>query len=184
MLSRLSVALVYGFFAVQSYQASAVDDEKLWLPGRFAHLFSDLKDAAEIAEKFDGCKTVLRGTLDFDQSKPDYPMYRILCRQPDGISNNFMVDGVKMEVLTEDFEGNKSLHWELCNELLLKKVKLMAEVEVITKDMPEPDLFTEERTNFTLDFNGKNPFGVELKYTAKCSIIVDGEQSIKISPRR
>lgn len=78
----------------------ALDEERLWLPVSHEKLYLHLKKAALNAEQLDRCKQVLRGTVDFEQGTEDKPIFRILCRQPNGKTYNEMVDGLSGEPMT------------------------------------------------------------------------------------
>ena len=52
-----------------STHSNAVDDSKLWLPSSHVTHFLQLKEAAEAAESLERCTKVLRGTIDFEQSR-------------------------------------------------------------------------------------------------------------------
>src|SRR5687768_15959346 len=80
--------------------AFALDSQRLWLPTRYQTLYLPLVKAAETAESLDRCVTVIEGTIDLEQSRPEHPIYRILCRQENGRTYNEMVDGLTFATLT------------------------------------------------------------------------------------
>ena len=159
----------------------SVDDDALWLPKKYAALYLDLKEAANVAQSLDRCEKVLRATIDLDRSKTDHPIFRVLCRQPNGKSYNEMVDGKMMVNLTTVV--NLSEDWNTCNDLLNDKITLMMGVEILTTEMPEPSVQSDDLIGFEIDFNGKNAQGDTLRYTAKCRLSED-RQIIKVKPRK
>ena len=187
------------FITLFPIDAQSLDDDALWLPTKYSKYYLDLKKAALAAEKLDRCVTVLRGTLDLEQTRKERPIYRILCRKENGRNYNEMVDGVTFETLTTKIpkpeeilaqklaeeQKRKEKHWQLCQESLNEKVRLMKNVEILTTEMPEPEVFEETKSQFTLDFNGENMQGVALHYRANC--IVDTESNmakVKVGRRK
>ncbi len=179
-----------------STHSNAVDDSKLWLPSGHVTHFLQLKEAAEAAESLERCTKVLRGTIDFEQSRGDHLIFRILCRQENNKTYNEMVDGQTMETLTtqvvvEDKMSEEELEmlrleeerrkqealdlkklndWNSCSEALLNDIRLMDSVEWVGDYPPEPDVFNENETSFTIDFDAKNLQGYPLRYRAKCKV--------------
>ncbi len=168
------------FGALSFTSVFALDEEVLWLPKKYASLYLDLKDAAKIAENLDRCEKVIRGTIDMSRSSHDHPIFRILCRQPNGKSYNEMVDGkLKVNLTTV---VNLDEDWKLCNQMMRDKIGLMKDVEILTTKMPEPSIRTDDIIGFEIDFNGKNMQGTLLKYKAICHLS-DDKNKIKIIPR-
>ncbi|MFL0805293.1 MAG: hypothetical protein K6L81_16395 [Agarilytica sp.] len=185
------------------------DDKSLWLPGKYGPLFLELKKAAQSAENLERCVTILRGTIDLDDSTSGHPIYRFLCRQPNGRTYNEMVDGVTFETLTtilevpvepteEELEAlrlaeekrkqeerdARILHlWGLCETELGIKVRLMKDIQWITPFPAVPDEVTEESAAFTVDFDAKNVQGAALAYRAKCRFSENDALKVRISAR-
>ncbi len=172
--------------------ALPLDEKRLWLPVKYHGLFLDLKKAALTAESLDSCVTVLRGTIDLDQSQKAKPVYRILCRRANGKSYNQMIDGVTLEPIVppptvEELEAQRLAiegRWLSCEDSLKQKTRLMQGVTWISALPPEPRHYGEGATNFTVDFDAQNTRGVPLKYRAMCQFLSDGSFSLKISPRK
>lgn len=188
----------------------ALDEKRLWLPTRYQTLFLKLKEAAFAAEAIDRCVTVLRGTLDVEQSTPDHPMYRILCRDPDNRSYTEMVDGLTMETLTtpkvveveptpEELERQrlmeearkaaeeaqrKATFWEICQGRILSRTSLMLNLTWLTEGRPEPNPWSEEEAVFTVDFDAENMWGKPLNYRAICTIRSPEDVDLKVKKRR
>ena len=130
--------------------ASALDEERLWLPSNYERLYLELKKSALTAQKLERCETILRGTIDLDASTKENPVFRILCRQPDGRTYNEMVDGKTGKTLTTELvlpelmseeekqrlaKENEKKHadallnsqktmWQMCDEQLTEQTKL------------------------------------------------------------
>ena len=187
----------------------ALDASRLWLPKHYQKYYLDLVQAAEAAEALERCTTVLEGTLDREQSLPDYPIYRILCRQGNGRSYNEMVDGKSftplttiIEVPTEltqaekallqqqeeerkraELEQQKAEAWQVCDAHLRERVQLMIDPVFLTATQPEPQSVTEHTVTFLVDFDAKNVWGKPLKYSAQCIYRPDQLVNVKINKR-
>ena len=99
---RFIFQLFIGFSLLSTPLVVALDEQRLWLPSNYERLYLALKKSAVMAEKLDRCDTLLRGTIDLDSSTPENPIFRILCRQPDGRTYNEMVDGNTGKTLTTE----------------------------------------------------------------------------------
>ena len=184
-------------FSTLPYQAWCLDEKRLWLPTQHQKLYLSLKDAALAAESLDRCVDVLRGTIDMEQSRPDNPIFRILCRQENGRTYNEMVDGNTSTTLTTKIEIPKELtaeeieaqrlaeekrieeeqakrkadHWSICNRLFTQKTHLMKNLERLDGDEPlQPAKFNDTKTEFVINFDAKDFYGALLHYTATCTI--------------
>ncbi len=176
--------------------AWAVEDSRLWLPQKYQTRFLELKKAAEAAEALDRCTKVLRGTIDLDESRPEHPIYRILCRQEDMLSYNEMVDGLSFETLTTKIEIPTELtaeeieaarlaeekrladeraariarHWKACEVSLTQETRLFQKLKWLEDFPPEPVKSEPLYTKFSVDFDASNAMGQTLKYTASCKV--------------
>lgn len=177
--------------------AFALDQERLWLPTKYQTLYLPLVKAAEAAEALDRCATVMEGTIDLEQSRPERPIYRVLCRQENGRTYNEMVDGLSFATLTTpkvvepeltpeeqerllqqqeqlrlaDLARRKAEAWQFCRQSLKEHTRMMMELEWLADlDGPvEPVLFDDEIARFSVDFNARSMQGEALRYTAECS---------------
>ncbi len=206
--SKIFVSASVGLMALTPFSYS-VDDQSLWLPGKYGPLFLELKKAAQSAENLERCVNVLRGTIDLDDSTPTRPVYRFLCRQSNGRTYNEMVDGVTFETLTtiieipvepteEELEAlrladekrkqeerdARILHlWTLCEAELGLKVRLMKDVQWVTEFPPVPEEITDDSATFIVDFDAKNVQGAALLYRAKCRFSENDALKVRISAR-
>lgn len=188
----------------------ALDDQRLWLPANHQRLFLDLKDAALAAETLTRCTTVLEGTIDLDESTHEHPIYRILCRQDDGLSYNELVDGLNFKTLTtkiietppptkEDLEALQAAEekakeqtrlakleslWRRCEEAINKKVALMNDVEWKSSLPAVARELSAGAIEFLMDFDAKSLQGAPLRYHARCQFLADGELTTKIYARK
>lgn len=174
-----------------SAQVHALDEKRLWLPTKYQKLFLDLKEAALATEALGHCKTVLRGTIDLEQSRKDHPIYRILCRKSDGRSYNEMVDGLTLELLTSNkpvdvskIEERKLHLWTLCEEKVNDEVKLMKDMTWISELPVKPKVYDDAKVHFIADFDAKDGYGTPLRYQAFCKFGVNDILSVRISPRK
>ena len=193
---------------ISSVTTSALDESTLWLPSSYTKYYLKLKEAAFTAESLERCQTVLRATIDLEQSTEERPIYRILCRQENNKTYNEMVDGITMDTLTtkvivkeklspeelekirleeekrlaEELKLKKLNAWNLCSEALNEKIALMADVEWLGEYPPEPDQFSDENSLFTVDFDATDMYKQPLHYQAKCQI--EGQEvSVSIKKR-
>lgn len=181
--------------------ASAVDSQRLWLPVKYQTRYLDLIRAAETAEAIDRCVSVVEGTLDLEQSQPQHPIYRILCRQENGRTYNEMVDGLTFATLTTpkivepvltpeeqermrqqeevrrlaEIAHRKATAWQACRQELVNRTHLMMELHWAEDlDAPlEPTEFTAEAARFFVNFNARSMWGEPLRYTAECAYTAD-----------
>lgn len=197
-------------FSLISSPSIAVEDKRLWLPGKYAGLFIELKKAAEAAESLERCVSVQQGTIDEDDSKPDHPIYRILCKQENGRNYNEMVDGLTFETLTtvvevpveptpEELEAMRIAEekrkeeekrarinhlWGLCEEKIKHRVKLMSDFSWVTEMPAEPSRYEESFVQFTVDFDAKDIQKSPLHYQAVCNFSENDALNVKIKGRK
>jgi len=206
--SRLVYALLILLFS--DSQVLAFDESRLWLPSKYHKLYLELKESAAAAEELDNCTEVLQGTIDLDQSMPEHPIFRILCRRPDGLSYNEMVDGLSKETLTtyippvvvmseEDLERQRieeQLRLEaekerlkqefraLCRARMEEKTQLMISLNHLTAKDVEPSQYDGDSAQFNFDFDAKDIAGKALHYRARCLIDEDRQPKLFIGARK
>lgn len=171
-----------------------VDESRLWLAKSQHKYFLSLVQAAQVAETLERCSEVLEGTLDREQSAPNHPIFRVLCRQPNGRSYNEMVDGLSFETLTtpkpvvveltpeeleqlrrqqeererQQTERRHDRFWQLCEAALSEKTRMMIDLAWLTQGRPEPASFDSHSASFAVDFNARSVWGEPLKFRANC----------------
>lgn len=189
--------------------ASALETDVLWLPKSYQGLYLNLVEAAEAAEALERCVSVLEGTLDRQQSQPEHPIYRILCRQDNGRSYNEMVDGLTLNTLTtqESVEEELSAEaleriereeqarreaerqrrqaalWQSCHAALINRTSMMIDREWVSDPEPEPQTFDGEVAVFLVDFNAQSVWGKALEYRARCRADTAGNLDLKLLKR-
>lgn len=159
----------------------AADKNRLWLPVKYQPLYTSLLKAASVAEEVDRCQAVVEGTLDLDQSSPGHPIFRILCRQENGLTYNEMVDGLSFATLTTppDSEERRQIRarvaWQLCRTHLVERTQLMAELRWLTdlNAAVEPAAITAEEVRFFADFDAKSLSRESLHYRGECVVVND-----------
>jgi len=199
--SVLSCAVCY-VFLITPLRAHAIDESRLWLPVSQQKYYLDLKAAAESAEELDVCVTVLRGTLDDEQSSEGHPMYRILCRRNDGVSYNEMVDGITFETLTNvkrspgelseaELERlrlqkleRKNKYTKLCEAQFKGATHSMNKLHRLTPLYPEPDMYDGEVATYTYDFDAESMQRQPLHFSATCSVNREGEAEMEVVRRK
>jgi len=196
MTNKVKLSQIFFINLLLCTSASALDPERLWLPIRYQILYLPLIKAAEAAETLDRCVDVMEGTIDLEQSRPEHPIYRILCRQESGRTYNEMVDGLTFATLTtqqvvpaeptpEELElqrlqeekrrlaevaQRKAEAWNACRQKLLKSTRMMLELQWLGDlTVVEPSLFDEEVALFLVDFDARGMAREALRYTAECS---------------
>lgn len=187
----------------------ALDTSRLWLAQTHQKYYLDLVRAAQKAEALDRCDSVLAGTLDREQSQPDHPFFRILCRQHDGASYNEMVDGLTFETLTtvvidplplteedkerlrleEEARAKKALEqrkaeaWKVCTQQLLQHTHMMMNLVILTQSQPEPSSLSDTTIVFVTEFDAKDTWGKNLQYKAVCTVEGEGTVSTQVLKR-
>lgn len=208
--SRFVSVLCVAQFTAWVPLSQAVDDSRLWLPANHNRLFLDLRDAAHAAERLSRCVTVLQGTIDLDESAPQKPIYRILCRQQNGQSYNELVDGISFEALTTNIvitpaptaqelekirlaeEAKRqqealevlNAQWLRCEAAINAKVSLMNDVQWRSEIPAQPRALEGGAVEFLMDFDAKSIQGVGLRYHARCQFLPDNELNTKIYARK
>lgn len=86
-----------------------LDESRLWLPVTYKHYYFELLASGLAAEAQRECESVVEGTTDLDRSKPDHPVFRMLCRNPDGRTFNVLVDGLTRSIITPGYEIDQLL---------------------------------------------------------------------------
>ncbi len=203
----VSFSIVVGALTSSVY---AVDDDRLWLSGSHSPLFIDLKQAALAAESLERCVSVVEGTIDLDDSMPDHPIYRILCRQKNRRTYNEMVDGISFKTLTTKIEIQvvptedelealriaeekrkqeaKTVRVEslsdICEQAIKDKSRLMKDVVWLTPLPIQPVEMDDISAKFSVDFDAKGVHGGALKYRANC-FFTDGDKlKLRVSGRK
>jgi len=176
---------------VEAQALQGFDPRVLWLPKSYKRKHErKLIKAASVAAKLDECDTVLRGTLDFDNSTDDHPIYRILCRRADGSSYNEAVDGLTYETLTTRHvplavrmsKKIESLRG-YCRQAIAKEVTMMQNLSWLEKGR-EPVTVEEDIATFVFDFDATNEQLEPLYYRGTCNATIDDEVTVSIRTRR
>lgn len=189
--------------------AVALDESRLWLPVTYQTHYLQLIQAAAAADEVDRCVTLLEGTIDTEQSVPGHPIYRILCRQENGQSYNEMVDGLTYETLTtpkvvpvvmsadererrrlkeearlqEERQRHKHSLWLACQQALLERTALMANLKWLSDKEPEPITFDGTDAVYRVDFDAEDVWGKALYYRAVCTATPDNVE-LNLGKRR
>ena len=199
LLALIALMLIKVSYAV------ALDEERLWLPSNYEHLYLNLKNSAITVEALESCETVLRGTLDFDVSVlPDHPVFRILCRRPNGRTYNEMVTPRKVWTESE-VEENKvnqanallliqhdmqvACDMRLTEEtelfsILLRKQTLFSLIKFDYSNFSDDVVVLNPRGVFQMDFDAMDMYNVQLEYRALCYIDSDGITEMAIKKRK
>lgn len=180
------------------FSAVALDESRLWLPKSYRSHYVSLVNAALAAEQIERCVTVLEGTVDLDQSTPERPIFRILCRQPSGVSYNEMVDGADYQTLTTPASGDSywseesrrqrerqqrlEAFWALCESEIKRATQLMDNLQWVSSWPPEPSRYSEEEAQYRVDFDAETPEGRPLHYRLSCTAS-QSQASVSILPR-
>lgn len=187
-----------------------LDESRLWLAKAHHKYHLDLVRAAHAAEALERCESVVEGTLDLEQSRPNHPYFRILCRQENGRSYNEMVDGLSFKTLTTvvvekpepteeeiallraqeearkqaELEDRKAMAWRACTEQLQQEARMMSDLVVITQAQPEPNSLTDSEIIFITAFDAKDMWGKKLQFQAICTVTDEGLASTVLGKRQ
>lgn len=168
-----------------------LNTETLWLPKRYRKFKMPLIRAAKTTLLLDRCEEIKQGTIDLDQGSREHPMYRILCRQPDGNTYNEIVDGLTFETLvTEEVTDDEVMRRReanlvaACYAQVLEKTAMMKALSWLSPKRPEPLEINDAYAIYRWDFNAQSVDGDELHYKALCHVDIDGKPVTKVSSRR
>lgn len=103
----LLIVLISIFF-VSSEPAFALQESRLWLPKKYRYFMPRLIIAATEAEESSDCVEIVDGQLDVGRSTDTQPLFRIICRNPEGVTYIVRLSGAPGgKVFTEsgDDEG-------------------------------------------------------------------------------
>lgn len=185
--------------------AWSLDEKRLWLPVKYRKYHFDLLASAIATEKDPSCEQIMEGTLDLGLSKPDTPVFRFLCRSPEGPGFNVMVDGKSRQPLTNERSINELLDaqqqairrqqlaervrqqreqkkkslWEQCEAEIRRQARDMIEFAWREPDMPEPVEFSDVSAVFEKHFRSRNPAGTELFFVASCVVVEGSAPAVK-----
>jgi len=186
--------------------AHGLDESRLWLPVKYQKLYLELKAAAEAAESLDNCSEVLKGVIDLERSEPEHPIFRILCRRPDGISYNEMVDGLSKETLTTQVVPERELTEEelevlrleeerriaqerahrkaqfnqACNTAFVEATGLMIDRQRLSPEKLEPVSFDDVQAVYRIAFNATSIGGAPLEYVAVCQVEMGDAEALQV----
>lgn len=188
----------------------AVDESRLWLPVKYQMLHLSLLKAASVAEEVERCVTVVEGTLDLEQSRPEHPIFRILCRQNNGRTYNEMVDGLNFATLTtpkvvereptpeeierlrieeeerqrQEIVAQKLNAWQQCKTQLIERTRLMLDlVWLVDMELPmEPQSFSPDEIRFSVRFDARSMWREPLHYIGEC-VIREGVLQVSLNKR-
>lgn len=175
-----------------------IDPEVLWLPLKYQRLLPKLYLAAEAALEQPRCVEVKKGTVDLRQSTPEVSLFRILCREPSGLTYTEMVSSDGYRALTP--KKNALL---ACSELLETHTQLMQSLtwvpskaleEYASKSAAEragakgtshveEDAEGNRKELYHWDFDAKAINGDPLHFRADCTALNGENASIQIKAR-
>ncbi len=208
----MRAGLIWCLYVMLCLPAAAVDPSALWLAAKHEKYYVQLVKSADAAESIERCVKVIEATLDVARTTKDRPIFRILCRQRNGVTYNEMVDGLTFATLTtppkpdtpspEEIERErlrvvsvKTALWRTCEGAFPSHVELMRDLQVLTTEQPEPIEFSEERVEteeailleasakYCIDFDARGAMGERLYYRAHCQVSTATEPSIQIKKR-
>ncbi len=107
------------FFAGELLAQSApdeVDVHQLHLPRTYLRYLPPMLDGARLMAADEHCAQFLAGDLNIDQSTLSHPVFRYQCRDPDGMTYRWHVDGDSLEVIDETRPGGRVSFAELSAE--------------------------------------------------------------------
>lgn len=207
LLVKCLLLLICAYAAISSAASRAqalrsddvpLDPSVLWLPLKYQKLQAKLYNAAEAALYQPRCIEVRSGTVDLRQSTPDVPVFRILCKEPSGLTYTEVITANGFESLTP--KKNASL---ACYELLKRETRLMLElVWVPPKPLSsypskkvaklagakgssaiEEDADGNLHELYTWDFDAESISGERLHFRAQCTAINGADPHIEVKGR-
>ena len=177
-----------------------VTEADIWVPKRYTIAKHKLLSTAVEAERTDRCVRAVHGQLNVEKTTKEAYYFIITCRDKRSISYNlsysYPVNGAapvllneqkiivpELEVIEDIPTITANEAWPLCIADLKTKIRTMLDVTVI-EDNPNPSDEGLQQQDLIIPFEAKNPQGSVLRYQADCSVDVDKNVSLKISPRR
>ncbi len=205
---RQSIRLLLGMCFI--CPVFGLEDDRLWLPKSYQKYYLPLVSSAQAAESIDRCMEVIEGTIDLEQSQPDHPIFRIVCRQENKMSYVEMVDGISYETLTtpkvvepilteaerealriqEEAKKAKMLErkakdfWVKCDHVLKTRTRMMVNLQWLTPMPPQPVSVSEEDAEFKVNFDAENMWGKALHYEALCTVTSTAPAEIIVRKRQ
>lgn len=190
--------------------AKPYEDFVLWLPVKYEYLYLKLKEATTAAANLERCSKVLEATVDLEKTQIDKPIFRVLCRQPNGRTYNEIVDGNTSRTLTtyvpiveelseeallaqeqerirlaEEAKRQRKIDmFNLCKLEFERVSEFMLSVEPLFDSSQEPTSQTATQLVYHLNFNAQNPQKEPLRYHGLCVVNEQKVESFKVRSRR
>ncbi len=111
--SRFKIKLALGVFCALPLTSMAVELEQLEVPRTYLKYLPQLYDGANLMEASEKCVALMRGSVKVDASEPDHPVFSYTCRDAQGQTYRWLVDGLSLDVLDDTRPGGRISFAEL-----------------------------------------------------------------------
>lgn len=191
--SSWSRYLVLGLLCASPLTSAVVPKEyrhKLWLPSSQKQLMPNLWQAAQEVMGDEACTELVRGEYMDSKSKPDKPVFRILCRDENRKTYAVLVDGTSFERLHATGETRlqqKQRHLPQYSRRCLQELKSKTE-RMIKPRWPEgavlsPTKIDNEAVEYEVDFSAETLTGRYLDYRGYCHFTSLNDLVVEVRPR-
>lgn len=92
-LKLFTASVLVFFFAVVCEPVFALQESRLWLPKKYQYLMPRLVNAANTVESSQDCVEVVDAQLDVGRSTDTLPVFRIICRNTQGVTYIVRISG-------------------------------------------------------------------------------------------
>lgn len=170
-------------------------DVYMWLPLSYQEKDADLSKAVDIIMDTERCERALKATISQDRSTIAHPVFKVLCRDNEGVTYWELVDGVSLTVIKDSVPGvdaekvaaDKKLKlknmWRTCSSMMDEQYLSFLNVKVLTKQQPMEIVKPDKSTHFYVDFDAVSSFGESLRYTADCIFNDNSNYHVRLRPR-
>ncbi|MCP8900265.1 hypothetical protein [Gilvimarinus xylanilyticus] len=93
--------MTLGLLSTLPLTGVAVELEQLEVPRTYLKYLPQLYDGANLMESSERCAALVRGSVKVDASEPDHPVFSYTCRDNQGQTYRWLVDGLSLDVLDD-----------------------------------------------------------------------------------
>lgn len=130
----VSVVVLMLFFVLSS-SVYALSENRLWLSKKNSYLMPGLISAARQVESTEECTEVVDGQLDNGRSTPEIPVFRFICRNPQGLT--YVVRSTGEKVPVQSSSAAQSTRMEPNAAKYDRKVRQTTEITKTTESTEE-----------------------------------------------
>lgn len=171
-------------------------DVHMWLPVSYQEKEDELSKAVDMIMDTERCERALKATISQDRSTVEHPVFKILCKDKDGVTYWELVDGINFAMIDDFLPGTDAYKaaaaekklklknmWRTCISMMDEQYINFSNVRVLTKKQPTEIYKPDKSIHFYVDFDAVSSFGEGLKYSADCIFNDNSNYHVRLRPR-